>query len=139
MKARCVRLSLTISPENSLLSFLSPFLLPLISLGFLSLLTLDLCHQPLVFLFVRGISLLLLSQALRCQNLRILSQFSDRALLFSLVLLLQFCRFCSSLVWIIVFIRVERFLEFGDRSLDCKWTVVMQFQRTASQACLIEK
>ena len=72
----------------SFLPLLPPLLFPLISFCFPAFLTLDLCHQSLIFLLICRVSLLLLSQTLSSKNLCILSQLSDCTLLLSLVLLL---------------------------------------------------
>jgi hypothetical protein len=93
--------------HHSFPPLLSPILFPLVRLCFSPLLTLNLRHQPLILLLIRRISLLLLSQALGGKDLCILSQLSDRALLLSLVLLLQFRCLSASLIWIIVSVWVE--------------------------------
>src|SRR5277367_1813963 len=91
----------------SFLAPLPPFLLPFISICFPSLFTLNLCHQPLVLLLIGSVLLLLLTQALSCNEVSVFAEFTHGAFPLSFVLRPKLGSFSALTIRIIMFIWIE--------------------------------
>lgn len=108
---------------NSVLPF--PFL-SLVEILLSSLFTLNLRNKPPILLLIGSILLLLLTQTLSSNEIRVLAKFTECSLALTLVLLLQASGLTTLLVGIIVLIGVEGLFEFGKVGFDGKWTVVVE-------------
>lgn len=111
------------------------FSLPLVRIRLLSFLALNFRHKALELLLVRLVLGLFDAQILPRHKVGILAQFAHRTLALLLVLLLELRQLRPLAVVVVVLVRVVRLLKLGDKRLDGKRAMVVEFQRPAGELC----